>query len=242
MRYYVMGAVGEADAPGNVWREAADWPPASTPTPLYLREDGKLSTDLPTAETGSTSYKSDPLHPMEIPGTSFPGAKDARPFEKQAEVRTFTTEPLATPVEWTGRVRAELFVSSTAKDTDFIVRVSDVYPDGRSILIVDYPVRARYRDGFDKEVLMEPGKVYTVAYRRRLDEPGVQRRAPHPGDGGEHRGPAVRAEPADRQAIDDRVPEGRGRGDEHDPPRPRARLPHPGPGGDREMMAPEVRA
>lgn len=164
VRYYVMGAVGEKGAPGNVWRSAADWPPPATPTPLYLAEGGKLSAEAPTAEDGSTSYKSDPLKPMEIPGTSFPGAKDAHSFEKQPEVRTFTTEPLAKPVEWTGQVRAELYVSSTAKDTDFIVRVSDVYPDGRSILIVDYPLRARYREGFDKEVLMEPGKVYKLAY------------------------------------------------------------------------------
>jgi hypothetical protein len=164
VRYYVMGAVGEKEAPGNVWRDAADFPPESTPTPLYLREDGRLSPDAPTAEASSTGYKSDPLHPMAIRGTAFPGAKDARPFETQPEVRTFTGEPLAKPVEWTGRVRAELFVSSTAKDTDFIVRVSDVYPDGRSILIMDYPIRARYREGFDKEVPMEPGKVYPVAF------------------------------------------------------------------------------
>src|SRR6478736_2356282 len=56
VRYYVMGAVGEADAPGNLWREAADWPPASTPTPLYLRADGQLSADAPAAD-GSTSYR-----------------------------------------------------------------------------------------------------------------------------------------------------------------------------------------
>ena len=82
VRYYVMGAVGEAGAPGNVWRQAADWLPACTPTPLYLRGGGKLSADAPTAATGSTSYPSDPLRPMSIPGTAFPGAKDARPFEK----------------------------------------------------------------------------------------------------------------------------------------------------------------
>jgi predicted acyl esterase len=164
VRYYVMGAVGEKDGPGNVWRTADDWPPAATATSLYFHDGGKLWGDAPTAESGSTNYRSDPLKPMEIPGISFPGAKDARPFEKQSEVRTFTTEPLTKPVEWTGRVRAELFVSSTAKDTDFIVRVSDVYPDGRSILIVDYPYRARYREGFDREVLMEPGKVYKIAF------------------------------------------------------------------------------
>ena len=66
--------------------------------------------------------------------------------------------------EWTGRVRAELFVSSTARDTDFIVRVSDVYPDGRSILLMDYPWRARFREGFDREVLMEPDQVYGLAF------------------------------------------------------------------------------
>ena len=59
-------------------------------------------------------------------------------------------------MEWTGEVKAEIFASSTAKDTDFILRVSDVYPDGRSMLLMDYPLRARYREGFDKEVLLTP--------------------------------------------------------------------------------------
>ncbi|MBI3823910.1 MAG: CocE/NonD family hydrolase [Planctomycetes bacterium] len=83
---------------------------------------------------------------------------------KQAEVRTFTTAPLEKPIEWTGRVKAELYVSSTAHDTGVIVRVSDVYPDGKSILIIDYPWRLRYRKSFDREVLMEPGKIYKVAF------------------------------------------------------------------------------
>lgn len=65
-------------------------------------------------------------------------------------MRTFTTDVLKAPVEWTGNVKTELYVSSSAKDTDFIVRVSDVYPDGRSILIVKAIRRARYRDGFEK--------------------------------------------------------------------------------------------
>ena len=61
-------------------------------------------------------------------------------------------------------MQAELYVSSTARDTDFIVRISDVYPDGRSILIVDYPWRARYREGFDHEVLMKPGEVSKMTF------------------------------------------------------------------------------
>lgn len=164
VRYYVMGPVGEANAPGNIWREADTFPPSSTATPWYLQEGGALSLSPPTAQSSSTSYTSDPRQPMQIPGTAFPGATDARAFEAQAEVRTFTTQPLDSPIEWTGRVFAELEVSSTARDTDFIVRISDVYPDGRSILIMDYPWRARYREGFDHEVLMTPGEVHKLSF------------------------------------------------------------------------------
>ena len=106
----------------------------------------------------------DPIHPNEIPGRAFPGGKDARPFEEQAEVRTFTSEPLKTAVEWTGKVKAEMVLSSSAKDTDIIVRVCDVYPDGRSILLMDYVRRLRYRNGFDKEVFLEPGEIAKVAF------------------------------------------------------------------------------
>lgn len=164
VRYYVMGAVDEAGAPGNFWRTAANFPPPSTPTPIYLAQNGLLQESAPDDAGGSTSLISDPLAPCQIPGGGFPGATDASAFEQQAEVRTFTTPVLATAVEWTGRIRAELQLSSTAPDTDVIVRVSDVYPDGRSILIVDYPQRLRYRTGFDREVLMTPGEVVPVSF------------------------------------------------------------------------------
>ena len=164
VRYYVMGALGEPGAPGNVWRTAEDFPPEHKMQPLYLASDGRLTWEAPGENAGSTSFVSDPKAPCEIPGSSFPGATDAREFEKQAQVRTFTTELLTEPIEWTGRIRAELFLSSTARDTDVIVRVSDVYPDGRSILIVDYPQRLRYREGFDKEVLMTPGQIVPVSF------------------------------------------------------------------------------
>jgi putative CocE/NonD family hydrolase len=159
-----MGAVGEKDAPGNVWRTASTWPLPARTTPYYLREAGKLSTQAPTEETSSTRFLADPLRPNAIAGLGFPGAKDARDFEKQAQVRTFTTDVLTAPVEWTGKVQAELYVTSTARDTDFIVRVSDVYPDGRSILLMDYVRRARYREGYEKELFLEAGKVHKVAF------------------------------------------------------------------------------
>jgi len=166
VRYYVMGAIGEAGAPGNEWRTAGDWPVSTRATPYYLRAEQRLMLTPPAAagEAAKTEFLADPLHPAEIPGRGFPGAADARSFEKQAEVRTFTTEPLAEPVEWTGLVEADLYVTSTARDTDFIVRVTDVYPDGRSILLIDYVRRARYRNGYEREEFLEPGKVARVKF------------------------------------------------------------------------------
>ncbi|HYH64501.1 MAG TPA: CocE/NonD family hydrolase, partial [Urbifossiella sp.] len=164
VRYYVMGAVGESGAPGNEWRTAPDWPVKATDTPYHLTSGGTLTTRAPVAENASAAFAADPRNPATIPGRAFPGGKDARDFEKQPNVLTFTTDVLAEPVEWTGKVRAELYVSSTARDADVFVRVSDVYPDGRSMLVMDYVRRLRYRDGYEKEVLMEPGRVYPVNF------------------------------------------------------------------------------
>ena len=158
VRYYVMGATSEPGAPGNVWREAANWPPAAAETSFFLHEGGTLNQETPLNASSGTSYDCDPLKPMEIPGRSFPGAKDASGFEKQKDVRVWTTQALDEPLEITGEVHAELWVKSTVTDTDFILRLSDVYPDGRSILLMDYPLRARYREGFDHEAFLTPGE------------------------------------------------------------------------------------
>jgi putative CocE/NonD family hydrolase len=164
VRYYVMGAIGEPNAPGNEWRTAADWPVRAVATPYYLHADKTLRTTSSDSADATVTWMADPLHPAPIPTIAFPGAKDAREFESHAEVRTFTTDALLEPVEWTGKVQAELYVTSDARDTDFIVRLSDVYPDGRSILIMDYIRRARYRHGFEREVLMKPGEIEKVAF------------------------------------------------------------------------------
>ncbi len=167
IRYYMMGALDDPHAPGNWWQVAYgmwNWEDGRVNRPYYLRESGLLSTSPPTEGSSSTTWKADPTKPAEIPGVGFPGARDARPFEQQPNVITFTTEPLAQPVEWLGKVEADLVVSSSARDTDVIVRVSDVYPDGRSILIIDMIRRLRYREGFDREVLLEPGKAYRVKF------------------------------------------------------------------------------
>ncbi len=164
VRYYVMGATGEEGAPGNVWREAADFPPASAATDWFLQPDGKLAEKKSASAKASTSYASDPARPMIINATGFPGARDARAFEAQAEVRTWTSEVLERPLEVTGRIKAEIFASSTAEDTDFILRITDVYPDGRSMLLMDYPLRARYHEGFDQQKLLVPGEVTKLAW------------------------------------------------------------------------------
>jgi len=158
VRYYAMGALGEANAPGNVWREAADWPPQTKKTSFYLHDDANLKPDAPTATNSGTTYDCDPLKPMVMPGRAFLGAKDGQTFEKQKDVRTWSTSPFTQPLEITGEIKAELWVKSTVRDTDFILRVSDVYPDGRSIVLMDYPMRARYRDGFDHQKLLTPGE------------------------------------------------------------------------------------
>ena len=164
VKYYVMGATGEEGAPGNVWREAKDFPPASQAADWFLQPDGKLAVAKPSATKASTAYASNPAQPMSLPYAGFPGAKDARGFEEQAEVRTWTSEVLTKPLEVTGRIKAEVFVSSTAKDTDFFLRVTDVYPDGRSILLVDYPLRARYREGFDHQKLLVPDQIAKLSW------------------------------------------------------------------------------
>jgi hypothetical protein len=164
VKYYVMGAVGEKDAPGNVWKESADWPLKSMPTSYYLSAGGKLGLNPTTIKSSKTDFIADPIKPATIPAKGFPGGIDARTFESQDQVKTFTTEILDAPVEWTGKVQAEMFLSSDALDTDLIVRVSDVYPDGRSMLIIDYIRRVRYREGYDKEVFLEKGKVAKVAF------------------------------------------------------------------------------
>lgn len=163
VRYYVMGACGEPGAPGHEWREAANWPVPSKETPYYLLDDGRLTSDAAAkARRRATEWMSDPNSPPVLGGAQPRSGSDQRPFEQHAGVKTFTTQPLSEPVEWTGLVKAKLYVSSTAKDTDVLVRLTDVYPDGRSILISDMVRRMRFRNGYEKEELLETGQVYPV--------------------------------------------------------------------------------
>jgi len=163
VRYYVMGAVGEAGAPGNEWRSAPDWPVPSTPTVYYLCEGNVLSPQRPREET-QLSYDYDPANPVPTRGGRnlvLPkGPRDQREVEGRADVLLFSTPPLEEPVEVTGRVRVRLFASSSARDTDFTAKLCDVYPDGRSMLIADGIIRGRHRETMEKEIPLNPGQVY----------------------------------------------------------------------------------
>jgi putative CocE/NonD family hydrolase len=91
------------------------------------------------------------------------GPMDQRKIETRDDVLLFTTDILAEPVEVTGRLAAKLFVSSDCPDTDFTAKLCDVYPDGRSMLVTDGILRARFRKSFSEENLLEPGQTYELA-------------------------------------------------------------------------------
>ncbi len=169
--YYLMGAVGEAGAPGNEWREVQDWPAPATETPFYLRANGALSASPPT-QPGRDLFTYDPNDPVPTKGGAnlfLPkGAydqqrKDDQPLEGRPDVLFYTTPPLEEPLAVTGRVLVRLWAASDAPDTDFTAKLTDVYPDGRSILVLDGILRARFREGLDREALLEPGRPYEFA-------------------------------------------------------------------------------
>lgn len=172
VRYYVMGE--------NKWKASDDWPLKKTRIlRLYLRSgghansldgDGRLDTRAPPAREASDRYRYDPMNPVQTIGGGdccngglvVPGAFDQRPVEARNDVLVYTSEPLKAPVEVTGFVDAVLRVSSSARDTDFAVKLIDVAPDGTAWIIGDTIFRARYLEGFDRQVLMEPGRTYTI--------------------------------------------------------------------------------
>lgn len=164
--YYVMGDVDDPAAPGNEWRTANAWPPVKTiPTPLYLYPDHSLQTRKPTA--GKTlEYEYAPRNPVPTVGgyqlTLPSGPMDQRKIEDRADVLVFTSQPLAEPMEVTGQPVAHVWVASDAPDTDFFVRLCDVYPDGRSYNICEGMLRARFRESFSREKRMVPGQVYEL--------------------------------------------------------------------------------
>ncbi len=91
------------------------------------------------------------------------GAYNQRRMEERQDILVYSTEALKEGVEVSGPIEVTLYVSSDAKDTDFTVKLIDVYPDGRAYNLDETIQRMRYRNGYDKpEVRMETGKVYKI--------------------------------------------------------------------------------
>jgi predicted acyl esterase len=163
--YYVMGDVDTPGAAGNEWRYADDWPIPFTPTQWYFHRDGLLTTNLPGINDPYL-YGYDPTDPVPTIGGknlfSPSGPYDQSLVENRSDVLVFTSPVLEQPYEATGPVTAQLFVSSDCPDTDFTVKLTDVYPDGRSMFITDGILRMRNRNGQDHWEFMEPGTIYEV--------------------------------------------------------------------------------
>ena len=172
VRYYTMGS--------NQWQTAETWPPQSAEmTTFYLDSEGQanslfgngvLTTQMPDAADQPDAFTYDPMNPVPSVGGNVcctggaidGGAFDQQELEARQDILVYTTPPLEEGVEISGFIETTLYVSSDAKDTDFTVKLIDVYPDGRAYNLDETIQRVRYREGYDKEVFMEDGEVYKV--------------------------------------------------------------------------------
>jgi uncharacterized protein len=175
--YFTMGI--------NKWQHSESWPPeGAKPVTLALVSGGHANTLqgdgrlLPPGAVPKTStdladiFTYDPLHPVPsyggnvcctgnaIPGNG--GALDQRKMEERSDILVYTSEPLTEGMEVSGPMEVTLYVSSDVKDTDVTAKILDVYPDGTAYNLDETIQRLRWRDGYDKPVWTESGKVYKV--------------------------------------------------------------------------------
>jgi uncharacterized protein len=143
--YYVMGPFDGSPSSGNIWRTADRWPVPHQERALYLTADHKLVKNLETNSSSSITYTHDYANPVPTLGGRNlfleSGPVDQSPIEQRKDVLIFTTEPLQEDLEVTGRIFCKLLFSSNVDDTDIAVRLTDVYPDGKSLLIADGMIR-----------------------------------------------------------------------------------------------------
>ena len=175
VRYFTMGI--------NKWQSSDTWPPAGTrPMTLYLSSAGKANTlngdgalaDAAPGADNPDAFTYDLMNPVTSYGGNVcctgnavtGGAFDQRKMEERPDILVYTSEPLKEGMEASGPIDATLYVSSDAKDTDFTVKVLDVYPDGTAYNLDETIQRARYRDGYDKPLVwMQAGAVYKIAFQ-----------------------------------------------------------------------------
>ncbi|HEV7934387.1 MAG TPA: CocE/NonD family hydrolase [Actinomadura sp.] len=168
VRVFVMGA--------DKWRSADAWPiPGTAYRSYYLHSQGDantltgtgtLSTSPPASgETATDRYKYDPSNPVPSFGGRFQasvpgGPYDQRLIEQRPDVLVYSTPALAQDVEVTGPITMTLYAASSAPDTDWTAKLTDVHPDGTSMLIQYGIQRARYRVSETHPTPIKPGKIY----------------------------------------------------------------------------------
>lgn len=164
IKIFVMGE--------NKWRYETEWPPARTKrTSFYLTGSGAANSSTgqgrlsqqPASGEGHDHYTYDPANPVTDFFFEEPGPRDLRPIEIRNDVLVYTTQPLTRDTEVTGEIEAELWASSSAEDTDFVVKMTDVSPSGFSQNItapLSGVIRARYRESETSPTLLTPGKIY----------------------------------------------------------------------------------
>lgn len=163
--YCLMGDAITSNAPGNIWKVAHAWPVPHTPTPFYLQAKGGLSGNPPVETNVCLTYAYCPTNPAPTLGGAMylsPGPVDQRPLSNRTDILRFATEPLTEPLEITGKVWAELEISSDAADTTFVVHLIDIYPDGYEAIVRDGAMMARYWPGFDKPAPLVKDKIYKL--------------------------------------------------------------------------------
>ena len=179
----------------NVWRKYDSWPPAQAkPRELYFHAGGKLSFDPPTASEGSDSYVSDPVHPVPFVGyvtDTVPQrymVDDQRFAATRTDVLVYQTEPLTEDVTIAGPISPKLKVATAGTDSDFVVKLIDVYPNdypdpdtgsttgkrvidtpalrmgGYQQLLRGEPMRGKFRDSWEKPEAFAPGKMAEVDF------------------------------------------------------------------------------
>lgn len=175
---------------GGKWLSAEKWPPSDVNSkPYYLQPDGKLSSQRPNSSASSTTFTYNPLDPVPTIGGKIDsgkqlspdgprnqrcikdiifGCNNSLPLSARRDIVVYETPPLKEEMAIMGPVTVKLWVSSTAKDTDFTAKLIDVYPPskdyplGYDLLLADRIVRARFRNSLEKEELLTPGKIYEI--------------------------------------------------------------------------------
>jgi putative CocE/NonD family hydrolase len=150
--FYMMASARKGDQSAkNRTIHSDTWPPQHGRTRFYLQPGMTISTSVPTADSASSSYRFDPANPVGTVGGQNlgrdVGPRDQREIGERQDYLRFQTPVLQEDVVVAGHIDMELFVSTDALDTDYVVKLVDIYPDGYEALILDYPIRTRFRNG-----------------------------------------------------------------------------------------------